>query len=146
MSVPKSERGQSAYEVVNTAGKLYKMTVDLCIKLPKRYTFLVLQPIVELAGKVADYTKAANSVFPANQHEAQLRRDYFLHARATLQALISKTGLLLEVPGVLTYRDGDKTKGVTHKELEEWAALMNSEVKLISGAMNKDKERFKNLK
>ena len=146
MSVPKSKRGESGYEVVNTAGDLYNKTIQICLKLPKRYTYLVLQPIVELAGKVADYTKSGNSVYPSNAHEVQIRRDYFIHARATLQSLISRANIIIDIPTVLTYKDGDKTKGVTKNELQEWADLMGKEDRLIAGAMKKDKERYKDLK
>lgn len=146
MSVPTSKRAESKFEVVNTAFDLYKYTLDLCIKMPRRYTYLVLQPIVDLAGQVADYTKCANSVFPSSAHEAEIRRDYFIRARATLQALIGRANVLMEFSGVLTYKDEKKTKGVTAHEIERWAFLMNKELALIKGAMENDKKRFKDLK
>ena len=68
-NVPALKRSPSGYQVVDTAQELYRKVIAMCIKLPKRYTPLVLQPFVELASEVADNTKCANSVFPHNQHE-----------------------------------------------------------------------------
>lgn len=146
MSVPKSKREESKFEVVSNALDLYKFTLNLCLKMPRRYTFLVLQPIVDLAGKVADHTKCANSVFPSNAHEAQIRADYYIRARAELQALIGRAGTMAEVSGLLTYQDEKKTKGVTEHELEKWSYMMYKELSLIKGAMDNDKKRFKDLK
>ena len=146
MSVPKSKRDESKFEVVNNALDLYKFTLSLCLKMPKRYTFLVLQPIVELAGNVADYTKCANSVFPTNAHEAQMRIDYYIRARAELQALISRAGILFEASGALNYKDEKKTKGVTAHEIEKWSYMMYKELSLVKGAVENDRKRFKNLK
>jgi hypothetical protein len=79
----------------------------------------------------------ANSVFPGNQHEAQLRRDHLIEANATLQALIGiMSDLLKQNPEKLRWLDN---------ALEEWASLIAEEAKLISGVKKSDRERFKNL-
>ena len=54
--------------------------------------------------------------------------------------------VLAERQNKIIYKDGDKTKGVTKNELQEWADLMGKEDRLIAGAMKKDKERYKDLK
>lgn len=146
MSVPKSKRDESKFEVVDNALELYKYTLRLCLKMPRRYTFLILQPVVELAGKVADYTKCANSVFPTNAHEAQIRIDYYIRARAELQALISRASIMADASGALTYQDEKKTKGVTSNEIEKWSYMMYKELSLIKGSIDNDRKRFKDLK
>ena len=103
-NVPALKRSPSGYQVVDTAQELYRKVIAMCIKLPKRYTPLVLQPFVELASEVADNTKCANSVFPHNQHEVQIRLDYWIVAKAKLQALSSKLNNISEIPSVLRYK------------------------------------------
>ena len=87
MSVYKSKRGKSSVQFVETARKLEEHTLEQCLKVPKRYTFLLTQRIMGLASTVYEEVVAANSIYPTNQHEAQLRRDHLTAANAALQAL-----------------------------------------------------------
>lgn len=149
MPAPKSILWQKRkpFAAVDLPPKLYKKTVDACLKMPKRYTYLILQDVIQPAGRVMDNTKAANSVFPTNQHEVQIRRDYWIHARADLEALSSRIDRFLEIPETLRYKDeiSGRTKGITESELEEIADLIIQERGLITKALESDKERFKNL-
>ena len=63
-------------EFVHTARELQIHTIQKCVGFPKRYTFYVSQPIAACATRIHEYVKCANSVYPLNQHEAQIRRDY----------------------------------------------------------------------
>ena len=65
--------------------------------MPKRYTFYGAQELSALADTVYNEVKMANSVFPGNQHEAQLRRDHLIEANATLQALIGQLGIMADL-------------------------------------------------
>lgn len=149
MPAPKSIlwEKRKPFAPVDLPPKLYKKVVDACLKMPKRYTYLILQDVVQLAGRVMDNAKAANSVFPTNQHEAQIRRDYWIYARADLEALSSRIDRFLEIPETLRYKDeiSGRTKGITESELEEIADLIIQERGLITKALESDKERFKNL-
>ena len=87
MSVYKSKRGASSAQFVETARKLQVHTLEQCLKVPKRYTFYLTQKIMDHASAVYDEVTMANSIFPINQHEAQLRRDHLIAANAKLQAL-----------------------------------------------------------
>ena len=133
---------------VDTARKIYGSTLNMCIKMPKRYTYLVLKETIELAGKVMDYTKMANSVFPTNQHEAQIRRDYWIVARSSLQALSSRIDRFIEMPDALSYKfeDTGKVVHVTINELNELADLIISEMSLITNQLESEEKRFKDLK
>ena len=149
MPAPKSRliEERKPFAPVDNSIRLYKKVTAVCLKMPKRYTYLILQPVMELAGEVMDNAKGANSVFPTNQHEVQIRRDYWIHARAKLQALSTRIDRFLEVPGTLNYRDdaSDRTKGVTINELEEIADLIGVEMALITNALEEEKKRFKSL-
>lgn len=134
MSVIRSQRGVSDMEFLNTARKLEIFTIQKCVNtIPKRYTFYIGQHLAESATTVYASVKKANSVYPTNPHEVQIRRDYFIKAYVELQNLISQ----IEVAYELLHFDT--------KVLEEWSALIATEISLVKGVMEKDKERYKKL-
>lgn len=144
-NVPESKRKKSGYQVVDNAENLESKIIKMCVKLPKRYTDLLLIKIVDLAGDIATYVRVANSNFPRNQHEAQIRRDDFVRAYGLTQALSGKINHLLLIPSVLRYKADNKEKGVTINELCEVADIVELEMNLIKGSLESDKKRFKNL-
>ena len=134
MSVVRSKQAESNLEFLRTARSLQIFTVQKCVNtVPKRYTFYVGTGLAESAASIYRNVKRGNSVYPLNRHEAQTRRDYFLKAYVELQSLVSQ----IEVAYELLHFD--------EKVLHEWAALINSEMKLIQAVMKKDRERYKEL-
>lgn len=146
MSVVRLKRNESPYEVVNTASKIFKLMLKICLKMPKRYTYLVLQDLIKSAGQTADFTRGAKSFDPVNTKQAQTQMTYFIHAGAALDALSGKLNIFLEIPESLTYRDEKKkTKGVTLNELEELATYIKTQRNLIEQEIDKIRKRFPNL-
>ena len=133
MSVIKSKRTTSSMEFLATARKLQIYSIQKCVNFPKRYTFYVSQPIANSATRVYEYTKKANSIYPLNQHEAQLRRDYLIKACIELNHLISQ----LEVAQELF--------GIEMKTLHYWSDMINKEIRLIKATMKADRNRYKDL-
>ena len=134
MSVVKSKQAQSQLEFLRTARSLQIYTVQKCVNtIPKRYTFYIGTGLADSAASIYKDVKRANSIYPLNRHEAQVRRDYFMKAYAELQALVSQ----IEVAYELVHFE--------EKVLHEWAALISSEMKLISAVLKKDRERYKDL-
>lgn len=80
----------------------------------------------------------ANSIYPTNAHEVQLRRDHLTEANATLQALVGQLGIMTEL------LKQSPPKWLNHA-LEEWSTLILDEARLISGVKKSDKERYKHL-
>jgi hypothetical protein len=140
MSVYKSRRGESATQFVETARLLEAHTLAQCVKIPKRYTFLLSTELMRLASEVYNHAKSANSIFPSNQHEAQMRRDRLTEANNSLQCLVGKLGLLADV----LKKNPERFKGLDNA-LEKWGSLITDEAKLISGVKKSDKVRFKDL-
>ena len=140
MSVYKALRGDSPVQFVETARKLAIFTRKNCLKMPKRYTFYGAQELSALADAVYNEVKMANSIFPGNQADAQLRRNHLTEANAALQALVGQLGIMADLlkqnPEKLTWLDN---------ALEEWAIMITDEAKLISGVKKSDKERYKKL-
>lgn len=132
MSVPKSQREESGILFLDNARKLEIHTIKSCLKLPKRMTFFLSTEITRLAAKVHDECKAANSIYPTNDHEAQMRRDHLIEANCALQGLIGRVGILKELDS-----------GLSSATMVSWAKLMNEEARLIAGVKKADKSRFK---
>ena len=120
-------------EFVHTARELQIYTIKKCISFPKRYTFYISQPISEAATHIHQFTKMANSIYPLNSHEAQMRRDYLLRANAELNSLISQ----IEVAHELF--------GLEHNVMKFWMDIVDREIRLVKGTLKKDRERYKNL-
>ena len=133
MSVIKSKRNESEMEFVHTARQLQIHTIQKCVGFPKRYTFYISQPIANCATRIHEYVKCANSIYPTNQHEVQMRRDYMLRANAELNSLVAQ----IEVANELFGLEADKMK--------YWMDIVEQEIRLVKGAMKKDKERYKDL-
>lgn len=134
MSVLKSKRGESSLQFLDNARALEVYSIKRCMHFPKRATFYISQPIAALSQEVLNNVKAANSIYPRNQHEAQMRRDCFIRANNALQAMISQLDIAHEVVG-----------DVSDHVWLTWMKYISDEAKLISGAMKSDQERYKNL-
>ena len=135
MSVKKRDRETSKAQFIETARKLEIFALRFCVsQIPKRYSFYIGQPLVKLAVDIHTHTIEANSLYPTNRHEAQIRRDRFNDVKAELHALISQVGVLLEM-----------FDNVNKSKVEEWMKMIKYEIDLIKGVMNSDKERAKKL-
>ena len=133
MSVIKSQRNISEMEFIANARKLQIFTVRKCVSFPKRYTFYVSQPIANSATRIYEDVRRANSIYPLNQHEAQMRRDCFLRANAELYSLISQIEVAQELFGI--------EMGV----MQNWLDIIDFEIRLVKAVMKSDRERYKNL-
>lgn len=144
MPAPKSRliQEENPFKPVNTAIELYKKMMGICVKMPRRYTYLILKDMLDLAGEVMDCAKKANSIFAQNDAEQQLRINYWHEARASLQALSTRINILLEVQSSLTYRDGRQTKGIKQSELEALLDLIIEEMSLLKKTLEKERGKL----
>ena len=107
MSVVKSKRSESVLEFLHTAGEPQIYTIRKCTNaIPKRYTFYLGVGIAESAKEIYRGVKRGNSIYPTNQHEAQLRRDCFIGAYAELENLASQVEVAQEAEGENLERRG----------------------------------------
>ena len=93
-SVIKSKRSESEMEFIHTARQLQIHTIKKCTGFPKRYTFYVSQPLAACATRIHEYVKCANSIYPTNQQDAQIRREYLIRANAELNSKTEKARML----------------------------------------------------
>lgn len=133
MSVIKSQRTTSEMEFIANARKLQMYTIRKCVSFPKRYTFYVSQPIANASTRIYEEVRRANSIYPVNQHEAQMRRDCFLRANAELYSLISQIEVAQEL------------FGIEMETMRFWLDIIDFEIRLVKAVMKSDRERYKNL-
>lgn len=139
-SVLKSKRGESAVQFLDTARELEIYTIKTCARFPKRYMFLATKGIVDLSRQIYNDVKAANSIYPTNAAEAQLRKNYILQANCALQSLLSQLDIAREF-----IRQNDANKPIKSAVYERWVELITTEAKLLAALKQSDKERYKNL-
>lgn len=133
MSVLKSKRGESSAQFLETARELEIYTIHQCVKFPKRYTFFITAEIVRLSQEVLNGVKSANSIYPTNSIEAQLRRNHFIEAYCGLQNMISQLSVAKELFGTI----------FEAKVWTKWLDLIESEAKMITAMKKSDRERFR---
>lgn len=136
----KSKRATSTIQYLENARQLQIFTLRNCIKFPKRYTFVLTQRIAELAEKIDDHIRIAESILPTNLHEAQIRRDEFNYAYGLLNALDDKLNLMYDIvkesPNFKT-----EFKWLPNAMLE-WGRMIGLERELIKGVKKSDRKRF----
>lgn len=133
MSVIKSKRGESDMEFLYNARSLQIYSIQKVVSFPKRYTFYVSQPLANSATRIYEFLKKGNSIYPLNQHEVQMRRDFFLNAYAELQNLVSQ----IEVAHELF--------GIEANVMQMWMEMVEKEIRLVKAIMKKDRARYQEL-
>lgn len=132
--VPSSQRKESALDFLNCARDLQAFTIRKCVNaVPKRYTFYIGTHLADSAARVYENLKKGNSIYPLNQHEAQMRRDYMLKAYAELNSLVSQVELAGEIIEI------------EDKVMDQWSEKIYHEMTLVKNVIKADRNRYKNL-
>ena len=140
MSVLKSKRGESTMQFLDTARELEVYTMRQCVRFPKRFMFIITAELVELSRRVYNGVKAANSVYPTNAQEAQIRINHLIDAYCALQCLSSQLDIASEF-----VMHTEKNKAIKESVWQGWISLIANEAKLISALVKSDRERYKAL-
>ena len=133
MSTIKSKRNTSELEFLANARELQKQTVARCVNMPKRYTFYGNAELYAISKRIYAACKMGNSIYPLNQHEVQVRRDYFMKANCELQDYVSQLELHYEIVKF------------DEKIIKELMHLAEHEIVLVKAVLKKDRERYKDL-
>ena len=142
---PKGELAQEHLQIrymqfIETARKLEAHTFSVVTKAPKRYGPYLLYKLMALATTVHDEVRAANNIYPRNQHEAQMRRDCLTKANIALQNLSPKLTLLYDA----ILQNQEKCPWIDHA-MQEFGEYIKEEAKLIAKVKKADSERYKDL-
>lgn len=133
MSVPMSERHESKVQFLDNAIKLRVYTIQQCKKMYKKDKKFCGDKLDNFTSIVLTEVKSANSIYPVNRYEAQLRRNCWIKAYNALQSFLSELTVLLTVQPEMI------------KAGREWAKIITDEMALIKGIMKSDRKRYSNL-
>ena len=132
MSVVSSNRSESSMQFIQTARELQIYMIKCSVKSPKRYTFIINNEIAKLGNEIFMNAKYANSIYPTNQDELQIRINYIDRAVGSLYNLISMLDTAKEV------------FGIEDKIMVKAMGLITEELKLLKALKKSDKEKYKN--
>ena len=133
MAVLKNKRDESSIQFLENAYELQVCMIRQAVKFPKRYTFFITQNLVALATSCHHNAKSANTIYPTNQHELQIRIDYLNKAMCDLQNLISQLQIAKDV------------FSIDSKIMATLMKYISDEFRLLKGVRKSDRERFKDL-
>ena len=133
MSVVKSKRGISRVQFLHTARELERDTKRVCIKAPKRYTFYGLQELWKTSRDIHSNLVMANSIYPTNAHEAQVRIDCEMKAIALIYDYATQLEILAFDNVILA------------SDIERLSNILNDEKNLVKGLLQSDRSRYKGL-
>ena len=147
MSVPAYNRELSTMEYISKAQELLNLTVELCLKMSKKYTYFGRAKTYEYAREIMDSLLIANSLNVKTDYEQ--RTKYLKRALGLLTCLSNH--LMTIMPYIKfqktiidkngekqTVENGEKKQ----KKLTLIAILISDCEKLTKGVIKKDKERL----
>lgn len=138
MGVLKNKRGESQMEFYHTAtlarAELTRFVMNDSI-VPKRWRPVFTFPIIEKVIALIDNITAANTIYPQNMHEYEMRRDYQTKAIITVEQIIQLLQFMLSTLPI----SADKFQTVTELLMKEGALLRG-----WRKADNKLREKFEN--
>lgn len=151
MSVLKNRRTTSKMEYVNTANAIYVETLQFLTRLSARYSRLVADNVIKLAGEVLDNCEKANSIFPSNDNRKALRERHLLEARASVLALDVHMAhvyelMMLNPQGCFTSATGKTMSSAEAQErLDKMAQSLGEKIdrenEMITAVLKSDKGR-----
>ena len=90
------DRKESPMEVITVGREIYLNTYRLCMNeqiIPKKHRFMIAKSIINLASNIIDNVNKANSIFPRNDADKEIRYKYQKQAYANCDALLGKLEL-----------------------------------------------------
>lgn len=147
MSVLKANRGVSKAEFVSTANQIYTHTLWFLSRLSARYSRLIASDTIHLAHEVIANAEKANTVMPVDQIRFDMRKNWLLSARAALGALDVQMShvydlLMLNPEGAFDNKDKSGAIKKLDKMAETLGCLIDTEGKLLTGMLKRDKQTF----
>lgn len=136
MSVPEGQRRESGMEFLKNARDIEEIFIDLRINKPKRYTFF-FDKLLDISFDLLSKVKAANSIFPENKSEVELRQRFFKEGLSLCQVLVSQIDVV---------RDKLKDDGIPIGQVQILAQKIETEIRLIKGIMKLDKKRYERIR
>lgn len=144
LTVPVSKRSESAMEFIANAEKLAAKVFRFSIRLPKRYTYKLGNPLFDHAEEVVFHCRAANLVYVNSDATFDRRRGHLIEAEAHLLNVETMLGILHRV--TLQLSEVGESKPPNPNVYGEFAALIEKERRLISGCKTKDTQAYNKVR
>lgn len=136
MSVLKNKRNQSQLEFYHTATIIRAELTRFVMNennVPKRWRPVFTFPMVDKLIQLFDCITAANTIYPQNEHEVEMRRNYQTEAIITVEQIIQLIQYMISTLPI----DIDKLQSTTELLLKESA--------LLKGWRKSDNTKYKNI-
>lgn len=131
MSVPKSRRGESSMQYIDTAMKIAANVLAFANGLPKRMSATMVRALFDYAQEGVYHVKSANRVYVKDDATYELRRGHLLEAIGCFDHV----AYLLEILYEHDLRSG---KEPNENRFLGFANDIEDERRLIRGVMKKD--------
>jgi hypothetical protein len=131
MAVPKSKRGISRMQYIESTKKLACAIFRYSNTLPKRYAFRMANPLVEHAFEALYEVKAANSTYVKDYDSYLARRAHLKIAQTHLDHVETLLDVLYDV-----------VEKKSEHQFVTFAQMLEECKKLISGVMKKDTDAY----
>lgn len=122
MSVLKNQRSQSQLEFYHTATLIRNELTRFVMNdkvVPKRWRPVFTFPMIEKLIGLIDYITAANTIYPQNLHEVEMRRDYQTKSIITVEQILQLLQYMISTLEV----DPNKFKPAVELLMKEAALL-----------------------
>lgn len=136
MSVRKSERGISSIEFLKVLLDIEKWVLYKTESCPKKYRFIVNNQLLTHAAESYSMAKMGNSVRVYTYDQKVLREKYFTKSYIHIQAFVSQIDAIYSIC---------KSSFMTNNELEQISKLGLEAMKLLTGVMKTDRQRYKDI-
>ena len=87
--------------------------------VPKKYRFVFAQPVVNMLRLMMNNIIAANTVYPTNEHELEMRRDYQTKAIINCEQLIQELQYMMAILPI----GADQMKSIAERMITETRLL-----------------------
>lgn len=146
MSVPASQRMLSSTQFVYNAFDLYKSMLHVCLSMPKRYTYMIAQPLLDKSRMLCDLCVKGNSIFPViYEQDYMIRRKYLFEAKGVAHSISTDITALLYIKNSSMKEKGENSplNSVRDSVLNTFLRLLDKEIDIIEKVINSDEKRFK---
>lgn len=144
MSVPAGERMLSSTQFVYNAFDLYKSMLHVCLSMPKRYTYMIAQPLLDKSRMLCDLCVKGNSIFPViYEQDYMMRRKYLYEAKGVAHSISTDITALLYLKNNVMKGENSPLVSVRDSVLNTFLRLLDKEIDVIEKIIKSDEKRFK---
>ena len=130
-------------EYINNADKLAADVFRFAVRLPKRYTWKIGNPLFNHAEMVSFHCRSANIVYVKDQATFDKRRSHLLDAEAELLHVEALLGICHTI--TLKNAESGDCKHPNENVYRNFAKLIENQRKLLSGCKRRDTQQYNTI-